>query len=322
MLRDAENLNEYAFAIGALAHYAADINGHRLAVNRAVPILYPKLGAKYGQEVTYADDPGAHLKTEFGFDVLQLAKGRYVSDAYRDLIGFEVSKPVLERAFKDTYCLELKDVFASVDLSIGSYRRAVSSFVPTATKIAWDLKKDEIQKNTPGITRDKFLYKKIPRSEYEKNWGKEYKEPGFGTHVVAFLMRIVPKIGPFRALKFRTPTAETEKLFLESIKETIETHRALLEAESKGNPRLINDNLDVGRKTVFGAYAISDKAYAQFVDKLADRKFAGISQALRNDILAFYDARLAGGKHSKESAKLLAEIEQLKNLDVRTTGVR
>jgi zinc dependent phospholipase C len=95
LLRDSQDLNEYAFALGAMAHYAADNNGHRLATNRAVPMLYPKLAKKYGNVVTYEDDPIAHVKTEFGFDVLEVAKGRYASDGYHDFIGFAVSLPLL-----------------------------------------------------------------------------------------------------------------------------------------------------------------------------------------------------------------------------------
>jgi hypothetical protein len=98
LLRDAQDLYQYAFALGALAHYAADNEGHRLAVNRAVPVLYPKLKKKHGDVVTYEEDPAAHLKTEFGFDVLQVAQGRFAPDAYHDFIGFEVAQPLLDRA--------------------------------------------------------------------------------------------------------------------------------------------------------------------------------------------------------------------------------
>src|SRR5579871_5080841 len=86
LVRESQDLNEYAFALGALAHYAADDSGHRLATNLAVPILYPELGTKFGKVVTYWDNPTSHLRTEFGFDVLQVAKGRYAGDAYHKFI--------------------------------------------------------------------------------------------------------------------------------------------------------------------------------------------------------------------------------------------
>ena len=150
LLKEASDLNEYAFALGALAHYAADNEGHSIGVNPGVPVIYPKLRAKFGNRVTYAEDPAAHLKTEFGFDVLQIARGKYAPQAYHDFIGFEVSKPVLERAFKQTYGIEMKDLFANLDLAIGSYRRAVSTVIPEMTKVAWETKKDAIEKTTPG----------------------------------------------------------------------------------------------------------------------------------------------------------------------------
>src|SRR5580693_7011533 len=53
LLLESQNADEYAFALGALAHYASDITGHP-AVNQAVAIEYPKLRAKYGNSVKYA----------------------------------------------------------------------------------------------------------------------------------------------------------------------------------------------------------------------------------------------------------------------------
>src|SRR5215472_6947436 len=87
LLRDAQNLTEYGFALGALAHYSADTEGHRIGTNRAVAVLYPGLGKKYGDSVTYEDGKLAHVKTEFGFDVLEIAKERYAPDGYHDFIG-------------------------------------------------------------------------------------------------------------------------------------------------------------------------------------------------------------------------------------------
>src|ERR1700693_3686465 len=173
LIHESQDLNEYAFALGALAHYAADDSGHRLATNLAVPILYPKLGTKFGKTVTYWDNPVSHLRTEFGFDVLQVAQGRYAADSYRKFIGFQVSKPVLERAFRDTYGLELKDVFGSLDLALGSFRYSVGNILPGMTRVAWQLKGDTVVKEIPGMTKKKFLYN-LSRSSYEKEYGKGY----------------------------------------------------------------------------------------------------------------------------------------------------
>jgi hypothetical protein len=314
LLRDSQDLDEYAFALGALAHYAADNNGHRLATNLAVPILYPKLRRQFGNEITYWDNPVSHLRTEFGFDVLQVAKGRYASDRYRAFIGFEVSKPVLERAFRDTYDLELKDVFGNLDLALGSFRYSVSSVIPGMTRVAWQLKKDEVTKEIPGMTKSKFLYN-ISRSSYEKDWGTKYQRPGVRTRLMAWVLEIVPKVGPFRSLAFRAPTPEVEKMFMASFNATVDNYRALLAEASAGQLKLANENFDLGQPPVAGKYIGADQAYDRLLDKLADRKFAGVSPELRSNLLDYYKDRKQPDTSSKKAseawAKLRAQIDEL-----------
>ena len=286
LIRDSQDLNEYAFALGALSHYAADNNGHPMAVNRAVPMFYPKLGLKFGKLVTYADDPFSHAKTEFAFDVFQAAKGRYASAAYKSFIGFEVAKPLLERAFEDTYGMRLEKVFMNVDLAIGSYRRAVGTILPAMTRVAWQIKKQEIRKDAPSVTRKTFLYN-LSRSSYEKNWGSTYKRPGIRSKILAFLFRIVPKVGPFRPLAFKRLTPETEKMYMASFNSTIDRYRELLSEQNAGRLKLPNDNLDVGTFTAAGKYKLTDAAYSQLLHKLQGH-YTEMPQELRSDILAFY----------------------------------
>ncbi len=316
LIRDSQDLNEYAFALGALAHYAADNQGHRVAVNLAVPMLYPKLRAKYGDTVVYDQNPAAHLRTEFGFDVLEVAKGRYAPDAYRDFIGFEVSKPLLDKAFQETYSLELKSVFSDFDLSVGTYRYSVSKAIPTATKVAWATNQDQIQKDTPGITKEKFLYH-ISRSSYEKSWGRQYQKPGFKDSLLAFLFRLVPKIGPFSVFKFKTPTPPTEKLFEASFNGSVTDYeRFLREQKDSGKIELVNDNFDTGTVTGPGQYPLADKTYAQLLDHLSKAHFAKVSPELRKTLLDFYsdpNAPIATKKDKAEWAKVLKEVDELKN---------
>jgi hypothetical protein len=186
LLAQSQVANEYAFALGALAHYASDIAGHP-AVNAAVAIQYPKLRAKYGNSVKYAEDHTAHLKTEFGFDMVQVAKNRYASQQYHDFIGFQVSKPLLERTFPAVYGVELKDVLAHEDLAIGSYRFAVSRMIPEMTRVALRTHGKDMMKETPDFAKKKFLYR-LSRSDYEKEWGKDYKKDGFKTRLFAILL--------------------------------------------------------------------------------------------------------------------------------------
>ena len=284
LIRESQDLDEYAFALGALAHYAADNDGHRMATNRAVPLLYPKLRARFGDVITYADDPFSHSKTEFAFDVFQASRGRYAPDAYKSFIGFHVAKPVLERErFLVTYGMKIEQVFLDLDLAIGSYRRAVGTILPTLTKVAWQIKRKEIMQDAPGATRRAFLYN-LSRSSYEKHWGATYRKPGIRSRALAMFFTIVPRIGPFRALAFRSLTPETEKLFMSSFNASLARYGGLLAEVANGRLSLPNDNFDVGEATAAGGYALADKAYANLLHKLQGHCTRIFRKDLRSDI--------------------------------------
>jgi hypothetical protein len=321
MIRDSQDLDEYAFALGALAHYAADNNGHRMATNVSVPLLYPKLRLRFGKTITYSDDPFSHTKTEFGFDVFQAARSRYASDAYKAFIGFQVAKPVLQRAFQDTYGLRIEQVFLNVDLALGSYRRAVGTVLPALTKVAWQIKGQEIMKDAPGITRKKFLYN-LSRSSYEKNWGATYQRPSAKSRVLAAFFRAVPRVGPFKALAFKRLTPETEKLYMAGFNASIDSYRALLAGVGTGRLNLLNDNFDVGAATRAGEYKLADEAYAKLLHKL-DGHPADMPQDLRSDILAFYQdlsLPIATKSNASEWARLQDELQRLAAVDHDPTG--
>ncbi|HET7207192.1 MAG TPA: zinc dependent phospholipase C family protein [Terriglobales bacterium] len=313
LLSEATDINEYAFALGALAHYTADITGHPL-VNAAVAQGFPKLKAKYGPQVTFAQNKKAHIQTEFGFDVVQVANHRYTSDSFHNFIGFQVSKPVLERAFLRTYGIELKDVFSSVDLSIGTFRRSISSVIPEMTRVALLLKKDELVKEDPTFTKKKFLFN-LKRTEYEKEWGKGYQKPGMGARIIATLFRLVPKIGPFKAVGFKMPSPETETLYLKSVNNTVDRFGINLRNLKADRLSLANTDFDTGKPTVAGEYGLTDEAYAKLLDKLADHNFADITPALRQNILDFYDTAnvpVFAKKNPERWGQVLKNIAMLK----------
>jgi hypothetical protein len=322
LLRDARDLDEYAFAVGALAHYAADNNGHRIGTNRAVPILYPRLGKKYGDTVAYEKDPLAHVKTEFGFDVLEVAQERYAPDSYHDFIGFEVAQELLDRAFLETYGLELKNVLLDEEKALNSYRHNVSKMIPRATKIAWSLKKDEIKDDLPDMTRKRFLYN-LSKSNYEREWGKRYRKPNALERFLAFIYQLIPKIGPLKVLQFRTPTPETQRMFEASFNATLGRYRKLIEEVRAGHAELPNDNFDVGEATGPGEYRLNDDAHAKLLDRLAERKFVGTSAELREELVHFFadpNAPYATKRNAKDWARVQAELEQLKKAAPETVA--
>lgn len=321
LLSEAADVNEYAFALGALAHYASDITGHPF-VNAAVAQEFPKLRAKYGREVTFEQNPKAHIRTEFGFDVVQVAKQRYTSDSYHDFIGFQVPKPLLERAFRKTYGIELKDVFVNIDLSIGSFRRSISNVIPEMTRVALVLKKDELVKENPTASKRKFLYN-LKRSDYEREWGKTYQKPGLGAKILAVLFRLMPKVGPFKALKFQMPSPDTETLYLKSVNNTVDQYRVYLRDLKAAKLSLDNTDFDTGKPTAAGEYALTDEAYAKLLDKLAGRNFADITPELRKNILDFYstaEVPLFAKKNPEKWNKVLKNIALLKSLDPEATA--
>ena len=286
MLIQSQDVNEYAFAIGALSHYAADIAGHP-AVNQAVAIEYPKLEAKFGRSVRYAQDRTAHLKTEFGFDTVQVAKNRYASQQYHDFIGFKVSKPLLERVFPVVYGLELKDVLTHEDLAVGSYRFAISRMIPEMTNVALQAHKKDLMHETPNFARRKFLYR-LSRTGYEREWGKDYVKPGFGTRMAAIFLRYIPKIGPLKGMAFNNPTAQTEDLYIKSIDATVDQYRGFLEAVRADTLVLPNRDLDSGNLTKAAEYSLTDETYAKLLTQLSNRQYDQTSPALRANILDFY----------------------------------
>jgi hypothetical protein len=320
LLLQSQDVNEYAFALGALSHYASDITGHP-AVNRAVAIEYPKLRAKYGPSVRYAQNKTAHIKTEFGFDTLQVARNRYASEQYHDFIGFKVSKPLLERVFPVTYGVELKDVLAHEDLAVGTYRFSVSKLIPQMTKVALQTHEKELIRETPNFAKQKFLYR-LSRSDYEKNWGKDYVKPGVGTRILSTILRFIPKIGPLKGLAFKSPTPQTEDLYIKSINTTVDQYRTYLEQVRTDSLVLPNCDFDTGQPTRAAEYSLTDDTYAKLLDRLEDHNFDHVTPELRANILDFYSdlsAPIDTKKDPDEWKNVLSDLDKLKSITPAST---
>jgi len=315
LLLESQDVNEYVFALGALSHYASDIAGHP-AVNQAVAIQYPKLRAKFGQSVRYAQDKSAHLKTEFGFDTVQVAKNRYASQQYHDFIGFKVSKSLLERVFPIVYGVGLKDVLPHEDLAIGSYRYSVSRLIPEMTQVALQTHKKDLMRETPNFAKQKFLYH-LSRSNYEKEWGKDYVKPGLGTRILSTLLRYMPKIGPFKGLAFNNPTPQTEDLYIKSINTTVDQYRAFLEEVRTDSLLLPDSDLDSGKATTPAEYSLTDETYAKLLGQLAKNKFDHTTPELRDNILQFYSDLSVPIETKKDEVRwqgVLTALDQLKSV--------
>jgi hypothetical protein len=314
LIHESRSLNDLAFALGALSHYVSDLDGHRLATNVGEPILYPRLRKKYGNFITYEDNPAGHLKTEFGFDVLEVAKGNFAPEAYHDFIGFYVAEPLVARAFRDTYGLDLQDVFKDFHRAVESYRRAVSKTIPMATRVAWASCRDEIEHSQPGMTRARFVYI-MRRSSYERYWGKQYDRPTLGDRILAFVVKLLPPIGPLRALKLKMPTAPVEKLFMDSFDRSAKQLSPKVDKAMSGSLQLEDKNYDVGVVTRAGAYRLDDNVQAYWLGLLAQKRFTTVTPEIRHELLNYFSdlkTPMALNKDKKKWQQLAAQLQQLK----------
>lgn len=311
LIRESSNPNEYAFALGALAHYCGDVVGHP-AVNRVTADENPKLRRLFGNIVTYDQNKTAHLRTEFGFDVVQVAHGRYSQQNYRDFIGFQVSKELLERAFQETYGVPVDSIMKHEDLAIGSYRRAVSGLIPKMTTVALASYKDQIQKEDPNFDQKKFLYR-LRRTEYEKDFGTQYVHPGFGARTLAFVFEILPKIGPLKVFKLKIPDAAEQDVYLKSINATVDklngylttTVKAPSNAQNATNLQLAPDlqeiDLDTGKPSRFGEYRLADLSYAKLLDKLVNNPGQPMTADMQQSLSDYFSVRKEPAWYRKDA---------------------
>ena len=287
MLRDAQNVEQYAFALGALSHYAADSFGHP-AINLSVPVEYPKLRNRFGDWIPYETDHDAHLRTEFSFDVLEVAKHRYTSLQYHDFIGFDVSEDLLERAFVDTYGISMDHLLHFDDLTLESFRFAVGRVVPEMTEVALATHKPEIEHEYNDRAKQDFIYH-LSRADYDRQFGTRYRHPGIFARVLGFLIKLMP-FGPAKVLGYRNPTPRTEDLYFRSMDHVLQEYHLLVRQVSQGDLHIPNRNLDTGWRTREGEYMLADQTYSDLVRRLDQDHFAHLTPAIRDNILQYFAA--------------------------------
>jgi hypothetical protein len=290
---EASTPQEYAFALGALAHYEADRIGHPDATNGAVAAMYPKLAKKHGDRVTYADSPSAHLETEFRFDILQVARRAEIPGLFEHAMDFQVPRPLLERAFRKVYGLELEDLFTSYEVALGTYRWGFRTLIEEATGIAWELYRGDISTLEPTATAQTFLFR-LSRADFEREFGKSYSQPGYFARFVSLLGNLLPNVGPLKRLPYKPLPPDVQRLYVDGFHRTVVAYQRALANGGSRELRLANVDLDTGRATRVGEYELADEAYAKLLQRLARAHFANLSPGLGADLLAYYRDRDAG----------------------------
>jgi hypothetical protein len=324
LIRDARNVNELAFALGALSHYVGDSYGHQDAVNPSTAIEFPDLAAKYGPVVTYDESPNGHVRTEFAFDINQLSKRRFAPSAYLQHIGLAVSGRLLEQAFYETYGLRLRSMMVDRRAAIGSYRRSVRSFLPSIAYAEVLLHKKNFPDDLPSEDFDKFQ-KRLADADFKNGWDKYRKKAGMRTHLLAFVIVIVPKIGPLSYLSIRGPNQQTEEKYVASVNRTLDRYEEVLgelardpAADPRVTMNLENRDLDTGAPVKPGAYALTDQTYAKLLDRLT-KLGDPVPGRLKEDIEAYYAdpaAPITTKKNKKAWQRVQAELVQLRTMPV------
>jgi hypothetical protein len=217
LFRNANNADELAFAIGALSHYIGDSVGHSIATNLAVPVEFPKLKAKFGAVVNYAEGRREHVQTEFAFDIDEIAHHRTAPVHYLRHIGLEVPVKQLALAYYQTYGMR-EDFTGSRGrrTNVNAYRFAVRRFIP---RIAYAItllhrSHEPADPTTPEAIE---MEKETAQVAIDNDWQSYRRKAGIGTYALAGLLFILPKVGPLKMVAIKGPTEATEAEYVHSV---------------------------------------------------------------------------------------------------------
>jgi hypothetical protein len=327
LIRDAKNVNELAFALGALAHYVGDSIGHHDAINPSTAIAFPNLERQFGQSVTYDESPHGHVRTEFAFDIDQLTKGHFAPAAYLQHIGLKVSPGLLDRAFYHTYGLHLQNVLGDKRRTavISSYRHSVRSFLPNFAYAEAVIHRNDFPAEANTEEQQEFD-QRLQHADYNNGWQYLRQKPGFKIHLLAFVVIIVPKVGPASSLAIKIPTPETEAKYIASVNRTLDRYEDLLKQLRKTPQQdpeitmsLDNRDLDTGYVVQPGAYPLTDKTYAQLLARITARPTEPAPSGLKRDILAYYsdpNAPIVTKKNAKAWKQVQDQLGILQTMPV------
>ncbi len=323
LFRDAQTVDEYAFAIGALSHYVGDNTGHRYATNLSTPIEFPRLGKKYGPVVTYDQAPRPHVRTEFAYDVEQLSQHNFAPAGYLHTVGFDVPRSLLDRAFLDTYGLPLRRVLGRPSPAIESYRSSVKGILPAVARAEVLIHRNDFPRELDTPAYHQFSTHQ-QQAGLDNQWKRFRRKSGFKLHFLAFVIRILPKVGPISCLAIRGPNAETNRWYIESLNRSTDRYEGFLQQLTK-NPRkpldLPDRDLDTGNRIQPGAYRLTDRTYAQLLQMLTAQSSLVISAELRQNILDYYsdpNAPITTKKNAKNWKRVQTELTTLRSMKVTT----
>ena len=146
----------------------------------------------------------------------------------------------------------------------------------------------------PAETLDdsyRIFAKRLQQADYERHWKMGYKGPGFGSHVLAVVVKVLPKVGIISLLAIKIPEPKTEELYVKSVDHTVDAYIQILSrlrSDPGADLDLANLDLDTGEPVKPGVYRLTDKTYAQLLARLTSNPVRSIPEGVRRNILEFY----------------------------------
>jgi hypothetical protein len=319
LFNEAKNPNELAFAIGALSHYVGDTTGHSLAVNPAVADGFPALAKKYGPVVTYDEDPHAHVRTEFAFDINEISKHRMAPSAYLRHIGLRVPVDLLARAFFKTYGLDFEKILGKRRPVVRGYRFAVRSFLPRIAYAETVLHRRSFPADTQSEAL-RLFQQHIAEADFGSQWNRYRRaRAGIGTYLLAGTIFVLPKLGPLSLLAIRIPTPQTQELYLASMNKSSSALQQLLATWDTTEQSLPNLDLDTGAKVRPGSYRLTDETYADLLETITRQPQAKVPAGLKRDIQDYYAdprAPIITKQNPQKWARLQRQLVVLRGMQV------
>ncbi len=319
LFRDAKDANQLAFAVGALSHYVGDNIGHAQATNRAVADDFPKLAAKYGPVVTFSESESAHVRTEFGFDINEIAHHRLAPVHYLRHVGLNVPTEQLAAAFYETYGLSADFSKARARrVNVRGFRFAVRNFIPRIAYAVALLHRSNIPPDPMTPELQEFSTE-VARVAKENSWDTYRKKAGIGTYALAGLIFILPKIGPLKLVAIKVPNKDTEEEYVRSVNRSTDLLGSTLARFRTPHQSLPNRDLDTGMRVRAGGYRLTDETYAKLLHLLVADPHHTIPPGLKTDIQNYYadpNAPIYTKKNPKDWARVQADLQVLETMPV------
>ena len=319
LLRNAKTPGELAFAVGALSHYVGDTVGHSEAVNVSVPVEFPKLEQRYGPVVVYDQNPHAHVRTEFAFDINEISKHRFAPSAYLRHVGLKVAGDLLDRSIRETYGMTLREAMGRERrAAVRGYRFSVRSFLPRIAYAETVLYRSRMPPDPTSPEMDRLI-RELRQSDFENGWDQYRKRPGIGTYSLAGLIFVLPKVGVLSNLAIRGPSVATETDYVRSVNGSVDLLRTTADALQKGAADLPNRDLDTGATVKPGGYRLTDETYAKLLQVTTRDPQRLVPSGLKRDLLAYYAdpaAPISTRRKPKEWARVQAELVVLGGMGV------